>query len=149
MLEQWPLNEKSLSISFLSTSQHTEENVFKDVAQQLHAEESLEHGSELYYGEHVIDDGRFFALYAEAHTTRTFSEMGEYQDDLYDRIVKELGALGLTVTALSQPDDDTYVKTGEGDVVGIVSGMSISGGLGNILRWGINEFPRVDLTKDQ
>lgn len=131
------------------------DNVFRQAARMHREEEGEGLNPTFKYGEmpYSENDG-YFAIYAQAQQARSMVEAGEYQDILFDKIVTQLGRLGVTLLNRDYVDHDGDISLvdGDGRKVAILGGMGIVGGGDNpeydaVRSWGVNVFPELDLTK--
>ena len=135
------------------------ENPFREAARQ-HRASGGANETLFRYGEMPFGGDRegFFAIYANGDSLETWQSAERQQDALYEAIARRLGALGITTSMeLGDPrhnDSDIELYDPEGETIGILGGMSISGGTkdprsAHVTSWGVNDFPEVDLTKYQ
>ncbi len=128
-------------------------DVFKRAAQLYAESEAGNLDKNFAYGEMPSSDGvGFFPIYASGGEEIKFGNIEKQQDVLFENIVKHLGALGVSLVSDGDPYyHDTRVINANGEEIGIYSGRGISGADpslgGRVTHWGVNEFPRVDLTK--
>lgn len=96
----------------------------------------------------------YFAIYAEAQKVYSWEEAEALQEVLFDKIVTNLGRLGLTLLNRDYIDHngEMTLVDDDGRRIAILGGRGACGGNddpknGTVSHWGVNVFPEVDLTQ--
>lgn len=132
------------------------DNVFRRAARMYTQDEGEHLNATFKYGEkpYSANGDGYFAIYAEVHQVHSWAEAEARHEQLFDKIVTNLGSLGLTLLNRDYQDHDgdmTLIDT-SGQRLAILGGQGMSGGNNDqqnstVQHWGVNDFPEVRLTK--
>lgn len=142
------LKELSHSFDFHVYEGYGARTPFHLAAEALYNAREPEVTRRFRYGEYPLEDGAFYAIYADVGFESKWVDIEKRQRRLFSAVVRELGTLGLKVVEHADSEINATVFDQGGREVAIHSGSSLSGGSGDITHWGVNEFPGVAL-KDE